>query len=93
MGKHDKTIVEGTTEFYEAKIQRLVNENKELKDKLAFAAENNAKLIKENAKWQKWMHQNDANAQEIIDVKDDEISMYRDTIVELAVRAVGKGNV
>lgn len=76
MGKHDKTIVESSEEY-------LNNRIKDLEKRLAFAGENNAKLIKENAKWQKWFNEHDAAAQDVIAEKDAEIELLNAKIAKL----------
>ena len=76
MGKHDKHIEMSSEEFLKNRIA-------DLEKRLAFAAESNAKLIKENAKWQKWFREHDSNAQDIIAEKDAEIAMLNEKIAKL----------
>lgn len=76
MGKHDKTIEASSEEF-------LNNRIKDLEKRLAFAAESNAKLIKENAKWQKWFREHDTAAQDRIAELEAEIELLNDKIAKL----------
>ena len=76
MGKHDKTIEASSEEF-------LKNRIKELEKRLAFAAESNAKLIKENAKWQKWFREHDSAAQDRIAELENEITLRDEKIAKL----------
>ena len=70
MGKHDKTIEASSEEF-------LKNRIKDLEKRLAFAAESNAKLIKENAKWQKWFREHDTAAQDRIAELEAEVEKWK----------------
>ena len=76
MGKHDKHIEASSEEFLKNRIN-------DLEKRLAFAAESNAKLIKENAKWQKWFREHDAAAQDKIAELEKEIQMLNDKIAKL----------
>lgn len=76
MGKHDKTIEASSEEF-------LKNRIKDLEKRLAFAAESNAKLIKENAKWQKWFREHDTAAQDRIAELENEIALRDEKIAKL----------
>ena len=76
MGKHDKTIEASSEEF-------LKNRIKDLEKRLAFAAESNAKLIKENAKWQKWFREHDTAAQDRITELENEIALRDEKIAKL----------
>lgn len=76
MGKHDKTIEASSEEF-------LKNRIKDLEKRLAFAAESNAKLIKENAKWQKLFREHDTDAQEKIAELENEIALRDEKIAKL----------
>lgn len=76
MGKHDKHIEVSSEEFLENRIN-------DLEKRLAFAAESNAKLIKENAKWQKWFREHDTAAQDKIAELEKEIQMLNDKIAKL----------
>lgn len=78
MGKHDKTIATSSEEF-------LKNRIKDLEKRLAFAAENNAKLIKENAKWQRWFDDHDAEAQDRIAELENEIAVRDEKIAKLVL--------
>jgi len=79
MGKHDKhdAVVNRSSEEF---LQNRIND---LEKRLAFAAESNAKLIKENAKWQKWFKEHDTAAQDKIAELEKEIQMLNDKIAKL----------
>lgn len=70
MGKHDMRTATSSEEH-------LMNRIKELEKKLAFAGENNAKLIKENAKWQKWFKEHDTAAQDRIAELEAEVEKWK----------------
>lgn len=70
MGKHDKKIEASSEEFTQNRI-------KDLEKRLAFAAESNAKLIKENAKWQKWFKEHDTAAQDRIAELEAEVEKWK----------------
>lgn len=76
MGKHDRHFELSSEEFLENRIN-------DLEKRLAFAAESNAKLIKENAKWQKWFKEHDTAAQDKIAELEEEIKMLNDKIAKL----------
>lgn len=76
MGKHDKHFELSSEEFLENRIN-------DLEKRLAFAAESNAKLIKENAKWQKWFKEHDTAAQDRIAELEEEIKMLNEKIAKL----------
>ena len=76
MGKHDKHIEMSSEEFVQNRI-------KDLEKRLAFAAESNAKLIKENAKWQKWFKEHDTAAQDRIAELENEIALRDEKIAKL----------
>lgn len=76
MGKHDRHFELSSEEFLENRIN-------DLEKRLAFAAESNAKLIKENAKWQKWFKEHDTAAQDRIAELEEEIKMLNDKIAKL----------
>lgn len=67
MGKHDKHIEASSEEFLKNRIN-------DLEKRLAFAAESNAKLIKENAKWQRWFNERTAEFEEQLDEKNARIA-------------------
>ena len=76
MGKHDRHFELSSEEFLENRIN-------DLEKRLAFAAESNAKLIKENAKWQKWFKEHDTAAQDKIAELEEEIKMLNEKIAKL----------
>lgn len=70
MGKHD--IRTATTSE-----EHLLNRIKGLEKRLAFAGESNAKLIKENAKWQKRFQEHDSAAQDKIAELEKEVEKWK----------------
>ena len=76
MGKHGKTIEASSQEFLENKI-------KDLEKRLAFAAESNTKLIKENAKWPKWFNERTSELEEEIERLQQEIAVRDEKIAKL----------
>lgn len=70
MGKHDMRTATTSEEH-------LLNRIKELEKRLAFAGESNAKLIKENAKWQKWFQEHDSAAQDKIAELEKEVEKWK----------------
>lgn len=72
MGKHDKTIEASSEEFLKNKIDRLVKENKELKDKLIFANDTIKKLQEQCSRMSKWASEIEANAQDKLEKKSAE---------------------
>ena len=76
MGKHDRHFELSSEEYLENRIA-------DLEKRLAFAAESNAKLIKENAKWQKWFKEHDTAAQDKIAELEEEIKMLNEKIAKL----------
>ena len=86
MGKHDirdNMIAKSSEEFLKNKLRLVEKEKEELESKLAFAAESNAKLIKENSKWQKWFKEHDTAAQDRIAELEAEIELLNDKIAKL----------
>ena len=81
MGKHDKHIEASSQEFLENRI-------KDLEKRLAFAAESNAKLIKENAKWQRWFNSHTSELEEEIARLEHEIAMRDEKIARLVMQYV-----
>lgn len=79
MGKHDKTIITSSEDFYENRIA-------DLQDRLAFANETASKLKAEVNKYNKWISEIQAAAQDRLDEKDEYIKKLEATIVSLAVR-------
>lgn len=70
MGKHDMRTATSSEEH-------LMNRIRELEKRLAFAAESNAKLVKENAKWQKWFQEHDAAAQDKVAQLEAEVEKWK----------------
>lgn len=84
MGKHDKhdaVINRSSQEFLENRI-------KDLEKRLAFAAESNAKLIKENTKWQRWFNSHTSELEEEIARLEHEVAMRDEKIARLVMQYV-----
>lgn len=81
MGKHD--IKTATNRAATSSEEHLMNRIADLEKRLAFAAETNAKLIKENAKWQKWFKEHDTSAQDRIAELEKEIALRDEKIAKL----------
>lgn len=67
MGKHDMRTETSGEEFLQNKIRKLEKENKELRDKLVFAAKTIKKLQEQCSKMSKWASEIEANAQDEIE--------------------------
>lgn len=78
-GKHDKTILTSSEDFYENRIA-------DLQERLAFANETASKLKTEVNKYNRWISEIQAAAQDRLDEKDKYIEKLEKTIIELAVR-------
>ena len=76
MGKHDMRTVTTSEEY-------LLNKIKDLEKKLTFAAENNAKLVKEVNKYNKWISEIEAAAQDKIAEKDAEVEFWKGKALKL----------
>ena len=83
MGKHDKTIEASSEEFLKNKIDRLENENKELKDKLIFANDTIKKLQEQCSRMSKWASEIEANAEDKVTELEAENAKLRGKIVKL----------
>ena len=81
MGKHDKTIAESTEEFYQ-------NEIKSLRDKLAFCNDTITELRTQVSKYNRWMAEIDANAQDEIDALKRENEQLKKAVLKAALREV-----
>lgn len=79
MGKHDKTFVSGSEDFYENRIA-------DLTERLAFANDTVSKLKTEVNKYNRWISEIQAAAQDRLNEKDEYIKKLETTIIELAVR-------
>lgn len=76
MGKHDKTIEASSEEF-------LNNRIKDLENRLKFEQENNAKLKAEINKYNRWVNEIQANAQDKLDEKDAKIAILQGKVLKL----------
>ena len=81
MGKHDKTPLTSSEEHLQNRI-------KELEKKLVFANETNSKLKAELSKYNKWMSEIEAAAQDRLEEKDAHIAKLEAKIVKLVTRYV-----
>ena len=81
MGKHDIRTATSSEEH-------LMNRVKELEKRLAFANETNSKLKAELSKYNKWMSEIEAAAQDRLEEKDAHIAQLEAKIVKLVTRYV-----
>ena len=81
MGKHDMRTPTTSEEH-------LLNRIKDLEKRLKFEQENNAKLRAEVSKYNKWMSEIEAAAQDRLDEKDEHIAQLEAKIVKLVARYV-----
>ena len=81
MGKHDMKMVTSSEEHLQNRI-------KELEKRLAFANETNSKLKAELSKYNKWMSEIEAAAQDRLEEKDAHIAQLEAKIVKLVTRYV-----
>ena len=81
MGKHDKVIAESTEEFYQ-------NEIRNLRDKLAFCNDTISELRAQVSKYNRWMAELDANAQDEIDALKAENEQLKKAVLKAALREV-----
>ena len=81
MGKHDMRTATSSEEH-------LMNRIKELEKRLSFANETNSKLKAELSKYNKWMSEIEAAAQDRLAEKDAHIAQLEAKIVKLVTRYV-----
>lgn len=81
MGKHDIRTVTSSEEHLQNRI-------KELEKRLAFANETNGKLKAEVSKYNKWISEIEAAAQDRLAEKDAHIAQLEAKIVKLVTRYV-----
>ena len=81
MGKHDMRTATSSEEH-------LMNRIKDLEKRLAFATETNSKLKAELSKYNKWMSEIEAAAQDRLEEKDAHIAQLEAKIVKLVTRYV-----
>ena len=76
MGKHDIRTVTSSEEHMQNRI-------KELEKRLKFEQENNAKLKAEINKYNRWVSEIQANAQDKLDEKDAKIAILQVKVLKL----------
>ena len=76
MGKHDMRTPTTSEEH-------LMNRIKELEKRLKFEQENNAKLKAEINKYNRWVNEIQANAQDKLDEKDAKIAILQGKVLKL----------
>ena len=76
MGKHDMRTPTTSEEH-------LMNRIKELEKRLKFEQENNAKLKAEINKYNRWVSEIQANAQDKLDEKDAKIAILQGKVLKL----------
>ena len=81
MGKHDIRTLTSSEEHMQNRI-------KELEKRLAFANDTNGKLKAEVSKYNKWMSEIEAAAQDRLAEKDEHIAQLEAKIVKLVTRYV-----
>lgn len=81
MGKHDIRTVTSSEEHLQNRI-------KDLEKRLSFANETNSKLKAELSKYNKWMSEIEAAAQDRLAEKDAHIAQLEAKIVKLVTRYV-----
>lgn len=64
MGKHDKKVEMTSEEYLNNRLKRLENENKILKDKLAFSNDTIRELQKQCSRMSKWASEIEADAED-----------------------------
>lgn len=83
MGKHDMKPATSGEEFLQNKIRKLEKENKELRDKLVYAAKTIKKLQEQCGKMSKWANEIEANYQ-------DEVKKWKGKALSLVDDYVGR---
>lgn len=76
MGKHDIRTLTSSEEHMQNRI-------KELEKRLKFEQENNAKLKAEINKYNRWVNEIQANAQDKLDEKDAKIAILQGKVLKL----------
>ena len=76
MGKHDIRTMTSSEEHMQNRI-------KELEKRLKFEQENNAKLKAEINKYNRWVSEIQANAQDKLDEKDAKIAILQGKVLKL----------
>ena len=88
MGKHDKHIETSSEEFLQNRIEKMSNENKELRKELDFANETIKRLQEQCSRMSKWISEIEAAAQDRLAEKDAHIAQLEAKIVKLVTRYV-----
>ena len=90
MGKHDKRIETSSEEFLQNRIEKMSNENKELRKELNFANETIKRLQEQCSRMSKWVSEVEANAEDKITELEAENAKLRGKILKLVDDYVGK---
>ena len=83
MGKHDKHIETSSEEFLQNRIEKLNNENKELRKELNFANETIKRLQEQCSRMSKWVSEIEASANDAVDALKAENAELKEKIVKL----------
>ena len=81
MGKHDMRTMTSSEEFLQGRI-------KDLEKRLKFEQETNSRLKAEVSKYNKWMSEIEASAQDRLGEKDKYIEKLEEKVVKLVARYV-----
>ena len=90
MGKHDKHIETSSEEFLQNRIEKMSNENKELRKELDFANETIKRLQEQCSRMSKWVSEIEASADDKITELEAENAKLRGKILTLVDDYVGK---
>ena len=90
MGKHDKHIVTSSEEFLQNRIEKMSNENKELRKELDFANETIKRLQEQCSRMSKWVSEIEANADDKVTELEAENAKLRGKILTLVDDYVGR---
>ena len=90
MGKHDKHIETSSEEFLQNRIEKMSNENKELRKELDFANETIKRLQEQCSRMSKWVSEIEANAEDKITELEAENAKLRGKILTLVDDYVGR---
>ena len=90
MGKHDKHIETSSEEFLQNRIEKMSNENKELRKELDFANETIKRLQEQCSRMSKWVSEIEASADDKITELEAENAKLRGKILTLVDDYVGR---
>ena len=90
MGKHDKHIETSSEEFLQNRIEKMSNENKELRKELDFANETIKRLQEQCSRMSKWVSEIEANADDKVTELEAENAKLRGKILTLVDDYVGR---